>query len=216
MAYILGVKEFYGRDFEVTPDVLIPRPDTEKLIELALKRLPEDEALWVVDACTGSGCIGITLALERPKIRVIATELSPAAAEVARRNIARHGVQDRVEVRIGHLLTPMVSPPSPLGGEGPGVRFDLLVSNPPYIKPADIAGLMRDVRDFEPTLALVGIGDEGIGLHEELLREAPHILKSGAFVLLEIGYDQGSSFIGRATVYQDDAGNDRVVEIHCV
>jgi release factor glutamine methyltransferase len=159
LAYITGVKEFYGREFEVTPDVLIPRPDTEKLVELALKHLPEGQKLRVIDACTGSGCVGITLALERPDITVIATDISPAAAEIARRNAVKLGVADRFEVRVGDLLEPVCS--SLRGAEGDAAihggllrcarnddQFDLLVSNPPYIKPADMPGIMREVRDF--------------------------------------------------------------------
>jgi release factor glutamine methyltransferase len=202
VAYITGLKEFYGREFEVTPDVLIPRPDTETLVELALKRLPAGEKMHVIDACTGSGCVGITLALERPDIRVVAIDISPAAAEVARRNAAKLGVADRFEVRVGDLLGPVI-----------GEQFDLLVSNPPYIKPADMPGLMPEVHDFEPHLALEGLSEDGVGLHRRLIEQAAQVLKPGAFVLLEIGYNQGLLFKNRGTVYQDDAGNDRVVEI---
>jgi release factor glutamine methyltransferase len=203
VAYITGVKEFFGYEFEVNPSVLIPRPDTEKLVEVALEKLPKEKELRVIDVCTGSGCVAISLALERPLIKVIATELSEKAAEVARRNIKKHGLEDRVEVRVGHLLDPV---------EG---HFDLIVSNPPYIKPADMAGLMRDVRDFEPHLALQGLGENGLELHEEILKKAPLLLTKGAFVLLEIGYDQAHFFKDRAKIIQDDAGNDRIVEICC-
>ncbi len=202
LAYITGVKEFYGREFEVTSDVLIPRPDTEKLVELALKRIPQGEKFRVIDACTGSGCVGITLALERPDITVVATDISPAAAEIARRNAVKLGVADRFEVRVGNLLEPVQ-----------GV-YDLLVSNPPYIKPADMPGLMREVRDFEPHLALEGLGQDGSGFHDQLIEQSKRVLKPGAFVLMEIGYDQGLLFKDIGTVYKDDAGNDRVVEIN--
>lgn len=204
VAYITGVKEFFGYEFEVNPSVLIPRPDTEKLVEIALEKLPKNQELRVIDVCTGSGCIAISLALERPLIKVIATELSENAAEVARRNIKKHGLEDRVEVRVGHLLDPVA-----------GEQADLIISNPPYIKPADMPGLMLDVRDFEPHLALQGLGENGLGLHEEILEKAPLLLKKGAFVLLEIGYDQAPFFKDRAKVIQDDAGNDRIVEICC-
>ena len=203
VAYILGVQEFYGYEFEVNSSVLIPRPDTEKLVEVALEKLPKDQALTVIDVCTGSGCIAISLALQRPLIKVIATELSEQAAEVARRNIQKHGVQDRVEVRVGHLLDSI----SPL--------VDLIVSNPPYIKPAAMPDLMRDVRDFEPHMALQGLNESGLGHHEEILQKAPSLLKKGGFVLLEIGYDQAVYFKDRARIIQDDAGNDRLVEICC-
>ncbi len=204
VAYITGTKEFFGHEFEVNPHVLIPRPDTEKLVEVALEKLPKDQELWVIDACTGSGCIAVSLALERPRIKIIATELSQEAAAVARRNIKKHGVEDRVEVLVGHLLNPI----PPLG-------FNLLVSNPPYVKPADMPHLMPNVRNFEPHLALQGLGKNGLGHHEEILEKAPSLLKKGAFVLLEIGYDQGCFFKDRARIIQDDAGNDRVVEVCC-
>lgn len=207
VAYITGVKEFFGYEFEVNPSVLIPRPDTEKLVEIALEKLPKDKELHVIDVCTGSGCVAISLALERPLIRVIATELSEKAADVARRNIKKHGVEDRVEVRVGHLLDPVISKVA--------CPWDLIVSNPPYVKPADMLDLMRDVRDFEPHLALKGLGENGLGLHEEILEKAPLLLRKGAFVLLEIGYDQAPFFKDRAKIIQDDAGNDRIVEICC-
>ncbi|MEI6806097.1 MAG: peptide chain release factor N(5)-glutamine methyltransferase [Myxococcaceae bacterium] len=204
IAYILGTQEFYGYEFEVNSSVLIPRPDTEKLIEVALEKLPKDQELLVVDACTGSGCIAVSLALQRPLIKVIATELSEQAAQVARRNILKHGVQNRVEVRVGHLL-------DPVSQEYP----DLIISNPPYIKPSAMADLMLDVRDFEPHLALQGLNTNGLGHHEEIIEKARLILKKGAFVLLEIGYDQALFFKDRARIIQDDAGNDRIVEICC-
>lgn len=204
VAYITGVKEFFGIEFEVGPSVLIPRPDTEKLVELALEKIPEHQDFKIIDACTGSGCIAVSIALHRPLAKIIATEISPKAAEVARRNIQKQGVQNQVEVRIGHLLEPVL-----------GEKFDLLVSNPPYVKPSAMPSLMPDVRDFEPHLALLGLGDNGLGYHQEILSKAPLCLKKGAFVLLEIGYDQGSYFEGLGKVIQDDSGHDRVVEIQC-
>ncbi|MBL4818604.1 MAG: peptide chain release factor N(5)-glutamine methyltransferase [Deltaproteobacteria bacterium] len=228
VAYITGVKEFYGHEFEVNSDVLIPRPDTEKLVELALKRLDPNQDYLVADICTGSGCVGITLALERPRVRVIATEICPKAAEVARCNAEKLGVADRFEVRAGNLLEPLCHPAPPHchpaldagSSAGPRIKcgvtaYDLLVSNPPYIKAADMPGLMKDVRDFEPHLALQGTGELGTDLHEEIIQQAPKLLKTGSFVLLEIGYDQGSCLRKLGKVYQDDAGNDRVVEIQC-
>ncbi|MBH1989514.1 MAG: peptide chain release factor N(5)-glutamine methyltransferase [Myxococcaceae bacterium] len=206
VAYITGHREFYGYDFEVTPDVLIPRPDTELLVEAALKRLPTDRPLRVIDVCTGSGCVGIALARERPNLSVVAIDLSAEAAQVAQRNALRHQVAHRVEVRVGNLLDPVL-------GEGPS--FDLLVANPPYIKPEAYPVLMPEVLNFEPQMALLGMGAEGLGHHEQILQKACKVLKKGAFVLMEIGYDQGPFFEGIGKVMQDLAGQDRVVEIVC-
>ena len=202
VAYLTGVKEFFGYELEVNSHVLIPRPDTEKLVELALERLPPNQAFKIIDVCTGSGCIAISIALQRPLVQIIATEISLKSAEVARKNIRKYGLEDRVEVRVGNLLDPIS-----LG------NFDLIVSNPPYVKPKAMQELMPDVQKFEPHLALEGLGENGLGYHEEILKKAFALLKKSGSVLLEIGYDQGSFFKGLGRVIKDDAGNDRVVEI---
>ncbi|MEI6790410.1 MAG: peptide chain release factor N(5)-glutamine methyltransferase [Myxococcaceae bacterium] len=204
VAYITGTKEFFGFEFEVNSHVLIPRPDTEKLVEIALEKLPKNQELKIIDVCTGSGCIAISLALHRPLAKIIATEISLEAAEVARRNIKKHGVEDRVKVRVGYLLDPVLEETA-----------DLIIANPPYVKPEAMSTLMTDVRDFEPHLALQGLNQNGLGHHEEILAKASLVAKKGGFVLLEIGYDQASFFEGRGLIIQDDAGNNRVLEIQC-
>lgn len=179
VAYLLGEKEFYGLDFDVTPDVLIPRPDTEVLVEAALS-LPELGT--VIDVCTGSGCVAIAIAHHRQSVRVIASDISAKALEVAKRNARKLGVSERIEFRQGDLLEPCT------GEKGVG----LIVANPPYIMPADMPELMRDVRDFEPQLALVGQGEEGLGHHETLLAQARTLLSPGGVLMMEIGHNQAS------------------------
>lgn len=157
VAYLTGTREFRGLDFEVTPAVLIPRPETELLVDEALKLLPAESSFSVADVGTGSGCVAVALAVERPSARVIATDISERALDVARRNAARHGVADRIDFR----LTPV------LDGVG---AVDLVVSNPPYIAVGDAPGMMADVRDFEPHAALFS-GADGLSVIRALLAD---------------------------------------------
>ena len=145
LPYIVGKTEFYGLDYEVTPDVLIPRPETEMLVDLSLAAGPAT----VVDVGTGSGCIAISLAVQLPSVTVDAIDISPAAIAVAQRNAARHGVADRISFGVGDVLTPR-----------PGV-VDLIVSNPPYVTTGEFAYLPASVRNHEPWLALDG-GQNGL------------------------------------------------------
>jgi release factor glutamine methyltransferase len=177
MAYLLGRREFWSLDFEVSRDVLVPRPDTETLVELALGAVDRGAPLRVVDVGTGSGCVAVALATELPAARVHALELSPAAAAVARRNVERHGLAARVEVVESDLLDGLPAAARPV---------DLLVANLPYIPTAELAGLMPDVRDFEPRLALDG-GADGLALVRRLIASAPPALAEGAFLVLEAG-----------------------------
>lgn len=184
VAYLLGEREFYGRMFHVDSRVLIPRPETEHLIEEALAvplpvTLPPDP--WILDVGSGSGCIGVTLALEIPGARVVAADLSPGALAVTARNARRHGVSDRV-FPVGVDLT-----------RGLGLaRFDLAVSNPPYIDPGDAPSLSPEVREFEPHLALFSPGTspgQGDAILERLFEECAG-LRSGVRLLVEIGFGQ--------------------------
>jgi len=175
MAYLTGVREFYGRPFVVTPDVLIPRPDTELLVEQALARIPPDQAVDVLDLGTGSGCVAITLALERPLARVTAVDRSPAALAVAQRNA------DILNARVEFLTSDWFEVVA-------GRRFDLVVSNPPYIAAADPHLAQGDVR-FEPLSALAA-GEDGLDDLRHLIRGACVHLKPGGTLLLEHGYDQ--------------------------
>ena len=181
--YIAGRQEFYGLEFEVGPGVLIPRPETELLVEEALRLLKGTRAPLVCDVGTGSGCIAVTLLHERADARGFALDLSPAALAFAARNAARHGVAGRLRPLVSDCFDAL------RGGEHEGVRFDLVASNPPYIAESDLAGLQKEVRDHEPRAALTPGGD-GLSVIRRLLTEAPEFLKPGGHLLVEIGFGQ--------------------------
>lgn len=204
LAWVVGHKEFWSLRFEVGPGVLVPRPDTETLVQAALDWIPADEDLFLADACAGSGCVGIAVASERPRLRVYATELSPEALPWLRRNVQAHGMLERVAVLRGDLLGPI-----------PAARaLDWVVSNPPYIAQAELAQL--EVARHEPHLALDG-GPDGLGPLRRLAAQARARARRG--LLAEIGADQGAGAaeVLRAAGFEgvevlpDLAGRDRVV-----
>lgn len=188
IAYLVGTREFYGRPFLVSPDVLIPRPDTELLVERALACIPPDQApdqaVTVLDLGTGSGCIAITLALERPLARVTAVDRSPAALAMAQRNADI--LNARVEFLTSDWFAAFIPPKVPAGR-----RFDLIVSNPPYIAATDPHLARGDVR-FEPLPALAA-GRDGLDDLRRLTRAACAHLRPGGVLLLEHGYDQSDA-----------------------
>ena len=187
LQYILGQQEFRGLLFEVSPAVFIPRPETEFVVEAALERL-EDGDLKLADVGTGSGCLAVSLAVALPRARVWATDLSEAALEVARRNAARHGVEQKITFLQGNLLKPLI----PLLGEG---QLDAVVSNPPYVGPEELSRLQKEVRDWEPRLALVG--EEGApSPYARLLSQAQVRLKPGGVLIMEIGYSMQEAVCG--------------------
>lgn len=205
LPYLTGRIEFYGLEFEVTPEVLIPRPETETLVELALARQPAT----VVDVGTGSGCVAVSLAVHLPEATICAIEISPAALAVAQRNVERHGVADRVQLMVGDVLNPRPGP------------VDLIVSNLPYVSTGACSSLPTSVRDHEPRLALDG-GPDGLVIVRRLLAQAPAVLRPGGGLLIEIGADQGEAasslartFFPQAAVrmHPDLAGHDRVLEV---
>ena len=189
--YLTGKQEFWGLEFEVTPAVLIPRPETEHVIEVALERLgargikinmrtgEPSPPLRIADVGTGSGCLAVALAHELPHAEIFATDISAAALEVALRNATRHRVASRIRFLEGDLLSPV--PPSP-------GSFDLIVSNPPYVAQNDAATLAREVREHEPHTALFG-GASGVEIYERLTKQAGESLRSGGVLVLELGYD---------------------------
>jgi len=215
--HLTGKQEFWGLEFEVTPDVLIPRPETEHVIEVALDRLalrelranrPQKsagEGLQIADIGTGSGCIVIALAKELPAANFIATDISPAALAVAKRNAQRHAVAARIDFREANLLSPvgaqhaapqpgkLVDNASPAVHESPVTShksrlFDLIVSNPPYIGRREAPSLPREVRDHEPASALFG-GEEGYELYADLISQSARHLKPGGILVLELSHD---------------------------
>jgi release factor glutamine methyltransferase len=178
IAYLVGTREFYGRPFQVSPDILIPRPDTELLVELALARMPPDQAMDVLDLGTGSGCIAITLALERPRARVTAVDRSTAALAIAGRNA------DILNAHVEFLTSDWFAALA-------GRRFDLIVGNPPYIAATDPHLTRGDVR-FEPLTALAA-GRDGLADLRQLTAAARNHLRPGGVLLLEHGYDQADA-----------------------
>lgn len=183
LQYLTGHQEFFGLDFEVTRDVLIPRPETELLVEAALKLSTKSGAPFLCDVGTGSGCIALTLLHEIPRARAIAIDISTGALAVAKRNAARLTVDDRVEFLAADCFSAFATKRA---------LFDLIVSNPPYVKESAMAGLQREVRDFEPRTALAA-GDDGLTIVRRLLFDALRFLKTGGHLLFEIGFDQGSA-----------------------
>ena len=170
--YITGHQEFYGRDFQVTPDVLIPRPETEHLIQAALARIRPGDV--ILDVGAGSGAIAITLGLET-NARVLATDISTPALCVAQLNARR--LSAPVEFIAGDLATPIADH-----------SIDVLASNPPYVPQTDHPGLQREVRDYEPHVALFA-GPSGLEIYRRLIADAPHVLRPGGWLLLELGYN---------------------------
>jgi release factor glutamine methyltransferase len=182
--YLTGCQEFYGLEFTVTPDVLIPRPETEFLVERVITIIDESrlDSPLIVDVGTGSGCVAVTLAFQLPRARLIATDASRAALNVALENAARHGVGDRIEFWEGDLLTP-------LDGRGFENAVDVLASNPPYVEEASRESLQREVRDWEPHEALFG-GADGLSFYRRLLADGWKYLRPGGHLVVEIGYGQ--------------------------
>ena len=195
--HLTGKQEFWGLEFEVTPDVLIPRPETEHAIEVALDRLAlrelragrpqktEGTGLQIADIGTGSRCIAVALAKELPAAHFYATDISPAALAVAQRNAKRYSVADRIQFVESNLLEAFHSPPATRNSP---VWFDLIASNPPYVGRREAASLPREVRDHEPASALYG-GEEGYELYAELIAQSRRHLKPDGILVLELGHN---------------------------
>jgi release factor glutamine methyltransferase len=186
VAYILGEREFWGLPFEVTPDVLIPRPDTELIVEEALAAFGGGQPpATLIDVCTGSGCLAVTLAREFGGADVIATDISEAALDVARRNAQRHQVGARIAFLAGDLLDGIATP------------ADLIVSNPPYVARRDAATLAPEVRDHEPHVALFA-GDDGLDVYRRLLPAGRARLTRSGKLVLELGLNQADAVVDLA------------------
>lgn len=183
LQYITGHQEFYGLDFIVTPAVLIPRPETEFLVERIIKLMDDSmPSPLIVDVGTGSGCIAVALAANVPRARVIATDLSAAALEIARTNAERHGADHRIEFFQGDLLEPLET-------RHLENAVDVLASNPPYVNDGHAGLIQREVKDWEPREALFG-GVEGLDFYRWLLVEGLTFVKPGGYMIVEIGYGQ--------------------------
>lgn len=218
IAYLTGRAHFFNLEFDVTRDVLIPRPDTETLVENVLQLARHQSGLEsprVLDLCTGSGCIAAAIAHHLKSATVVATDLLPRAVEIATGNVRKLGLAERVIVEQGDLFEPIgkLVDPRP---------FDLIVSNPPYIPTAQIETLDRSVRDYEPLAALDG-GLDGLAFHRRILNEAPDRLVAGGRVFLEIAFDQGAAAMQVAAEHsakfieprllKDFGGRDRVLAL---
>jgi release factor glutamine methyltransferase len=204
IAYLTGVREFWSLEFSVSPATLIPRPETELLVEMALAHVPQDAEWTIADLGTGCGAMALTLAKQRPRSRIIATDISPAALDVARSNAAKLGLTD-VEFREGNWFEPLA-----------GIKLDMMVSNPPYVRANDPHLEQGDVR-FEPVQALAA-GPDGLNAIRQIALSAREHLNPAAWLLFEHGWDQAAA-IGRLlhslgyrniVCYPDLSGRDRI------
>jgi len=205
--HILGRREFYGREFKVTKNVLSPRPETEMLVEAALEILKEKGIAQVLDLGTGSGAIMISILAEAPQVTALAVDISETALSVAEENTKTHCVDDRCAFKQGSWFEPVSG------------QFDIILSNPPYITDAAMEDLAAEVTGFDPDLALRG-GKDGLIAYKAIAEQAMNHLKPGGYILLEIGYDQGvsvsallkSAGFKDVSVHQDLAGHDRMIK----
>ena len=213
VAYLVGRTEFYSMELDITADCMIPRPETELLVERAIEflRTRSNEQL-VCDLCTGSGCIAAAIGRNFPNCRIIATDISDSALAAAARNIEKHKLKERVKLLCGDLFEPIV----PYLDAG---KFDLIVCNPPYVSAPEFEQLGRNVKDYEPRVALFA-GDDGLDVYRRIIEEADSFLKADAALMLEIGYSQGQAVrelleerncFADITIEKDYHNNDRVV-----
>ncbi len=227
-AYIVGRKEFYGLDLDVTPAAIIPRPETETLVELVLEFIATREAgheTRVVDVGVGCGAVAVALAVNLPQAGIVATDVSPEALALACRNAERHGVAGRIRFLEGDLLAPLQGSahpePKPGGSRDSSRRVDVIAANLPYVRTGDFEAGPPEIRQHEPRLGLDG-GPEGLRIIERLLRQAPACLKPGGALFVEIGEEQGDAARrlaaeafpeARIEVRNDLSGLDRVLVV---
>jgi release factor glutamine methyltransferase len=208
VAYITGHKEFYGLDLRITPDVLVPRPETEHVVDACLGAMPTGEISQLADIGTGSGAILVAVGTQRPQVTLFGTDISSSAIEVARANCEQHGLGPRTQLYVGDLLEPLV-----------GYSFDVIAANLPYVPPGEAD---PEVATWEPEIAVFGGGEDGTGVIREFLKQAPAFLRPGGRVVIEIAHSQGEvvSTLARLAfpkasiqLRQDLAGYDRIVVI---
>jgi release factor glutamine methyltransferase len=219
LQYITGVQEFRALDFIVTPDVLIPRPETELVVEAALsvvdrarRTAGHDETPTIIDLCTGSGCIAISLARDLPAARIFASDASEQALTVARQNARKHSCSGRIRFLQGDLLEPFEQ----LDLRG---QIDVITANPPYIRTGDLPSLQPEVREFEPKIALTA-GPDGSEIQQRIISQAPQFLRKHGALIMEMGDGQSEKIagiikkhgdFGTAEILKDLAGIDRVI-----
>jgi len=212
LAYLIGRTEFYSLDIRVSGDCLIPRPETELLVEKAIEYLQlRDGEQLVCDLCTGSGCVAVAIAKNFPASQLVATDICDAALSIAAKNVENHELSERVKLFCGDLFDPIIK----------GLdedKFDLIVCNPPYVSAGEYDKLDRNVKDYEPRKALYA-GPDGLDVYTRLIEQADSFLKSDGAMMLEIGYNQAASvgmllektgFFAEIKIETDHAENDRV------
>lgn len=213
IAYLVGLTEFYSMEIKVSNATLIPRPETELLVERAIEFLRTvDKPRYVCDLCTGSGCIAIAVANGVKGANIIATDISDKALEIASENITFHSQTEQIKLLCGDLF-------EPIKNELDDTKFDLIISNPPYISTDEYKNLDKNVKDYEPKIALLA-GDEGMDIYKQIINQAPDHLKPNAKLMMEIGYKQGKAIVDLLnssgqftdiTIEKDFAKNDRIV-----
>jgi release factor glutamine methyltransferase len=213
IAYLVGKTEFYSMEIIVTPDCMIPRPETELLVQRAIEFLrTRSGTQFVCDLCTGSGCIAVAIAKNYPNARIIATDICDAALAVAAKNIEKHQLQDKIKLLSGDLFDPII-PQLDVG------KFDLIVCNPPYVSSSEYEKLDTNVKDYEPRLALFA-GDDGMDIYRRIMEKVDQFLKSDAALIIEIGYGQGQAVkemleqtgsFSEIKIEKDFHNNDRIV-----
>ncbi|UCF14394.1 MAG: peptide chain release factor N(5)-glutamine methyltransferase [Phycisphaerales bacterium] len=213
VAYLTGKTEFYSIELDISSNCMIPRPETELLVQRAIEFLrTRDGVQFVCDLCTGSGCIAVAIAKNFSQARVNATDISAGALEVAARNVTKHQLHERIELLQGDLFEPLV-------GQLDVNEFDLIVCNPPYVSSSEYETLATNVKDYEPKSALLA-GADGLDIYRRLIDKVDQFLKPGAVLMLEIGYAQGpaardllvqTGAFGEVKIEKDTHDNDRVV-----
>lgn len=211
--HIVGKTEFYSLQLDITPDCLIPRPETELLVERAiefLRKRPKPQ--FVLDLCTGSGCIAVAIAKNFPNCQIIATDICDRALNVAEKNIEKHNVKEKVKLLCGDLFDPVVP-------ELDTAKFDLIVCNPPYVSTTEFETLDKNVKDHEPKLALLA-GTDGLDIYKRIIGKVDDFLKPDAALIMEIGYNQAkplrqllenANCFSEIKIEKDFHNNDRIV-----
>jgi release factor glutamine methyltransferase len=215
LQHIIGNQEFWGLEFIVSSDVLIPRPETEFIIEAALAIVEDrNTPVRIIDLCTGSGCIAVSLAKELTAARIIATDASEKALAIARENTRRHGVSEHIRFLLGDLFEPLEE----LDIRG---QIDIIVSNPPYVQAGDLSTLQPEVRDYEPEMALIA-GPGGTEMAKRIIQLAPEYLKKNGALIMEMGLGQAEALTrmveatgayGNRELLKDLAGIERVIVV---
>ena len=221
IAYLIGKTEFYSLELNITPDCLIPRPETELLAERAIEFLCKRTGKqFVCDLCTGSGCIAVAIARNCPNSRIIATDISDAALNIAAKNVEKYQLEKQIKLLCGDLFEPVIPQ---LDVEKLVLNsdwgFDLIVCNPPYVSAAEFEKLDKNIKDYEPKLALYA-GDDGLDIYRRITEKADQFLKPDAALMLEVGYNQGQTVrelleqagtFAEIKIEKDHHNNDRII-----